>query len=552
MCFLCIFCRTLFISVIDRHKYIPYVEKLRSSVKIQQSKRGQILDRNEVAMAMTNCLIDIGVDPCVADYERDFQKIQQLAAMLNMNPDALKTCFQRCKFLKNQKVLDIRWKKIKTIESDTLFERILALKIKGVYGTKKYKRLYPTDGLASQIIGFINDDGTASCGIEKSMDRYLKGQDGLIESEKDGNHKELRQFRKLDINAQNGCDVELSIDIIIQDMVEKELDSIIDKFHPQWATIIVSDATTGEILGLSNRPTYNNNLYNKASIDSFRNRAITDIYEPGSVFKIVASSIALEQGLITPETVFDCSKDYITVSNREIKLPKDHSKFDKLSLTDVLRKSSNRGMAHIGLILGKKRLYEAAKAFGFGKPTGYGLDGEVPGILHPYNKWDSLTITRFPMGHAIGVTPMQIHQAMGIIANGGFLLKPQIVRKIVDHSGHNVLKFHPEIKGKVLSYKTTNIMINILYDPNNKDANINGLGIVYKTGTSQKIVNGKYSSSHHISSCSGFFPQDSPQVLITVVIDDAKLDNGIAWGHRVALPSLKSLVDKISRYIDLQ
>jgi cell division protein FtsI/penicillin-binding protein 2 len=531
---------------------MPYVDRLRSSVKIKQSRRGQILDRNGVVLATTDCIIDIGIDPYVADYEHDFSKIQQLAALLKMSNDSLKKYFKKYKYLKNQKVTEIRWKKIKTIEDDSLFERIMALKIKGIYGNKKYKRSYPTDGLASQLIGFINNNGIASCGIEKLMDKYLKGQDGLIKSEKDGKHQELRQFRKLNINVKNGCDIELSLDLIIQDMVEKELGNIVNKFHPQWATIILSDAVTGEIMALGNHPTYNNNRYNKATIDSLRNRSVTDIYEPGSVFKIVASSIALERGLVTPETLFDCSKDYVNSSGMNIKLPKDPGNFNELSLIDVLRKSSNRGMAQIGIMLGKNGLYKAAKAFGFGKITDYGFDGEVSGILHPPNKWDSLTITRLPMGHALGATPMQMHQAMGVIASGGFLLKPLLVKKVVDSLGNDLLEFHPEVKNRVLSDKTTAIMADILRNPNNKDSTINGLGLSYKTGTSQKIVNGKYSSKHHVSSCSGFFPSDAPQILITVVVDDAIMESGIAWGYMVALPSLKSLIDKISRYIDIQ
>lgn len=552
MGFFCVFCRLFHLSVLARSRYIPYVEKLRSSVKIKQSRRGQILDRNGVVLATTNCIIDVGVDPYAANYEHDFSKIQQLAAMLKINHSSLKKCFKKYKYVKNKKVVEIRWKKIKTIEDDLLLERIMALKIKGIYGNKKYKRSYPTDGLASQLIGFINDDGVASCGIEKLMDKYLKGQDGLIKSEKDGKHKELRQFRKLDVNAKNGCDVELSLDLIIQDMVEKELDNVINKFHPKWATIIVSDAVTGEIMALGNRPTYNNNHYNKATIDSLRNRAVTDVYEPGSIFKIVASSIALEHNLATPETVFDCSKDYVNSSGSDIKLPKDPGNFNKLSLTDILRKSSNRGIAHVGIVLGKNRLYKAAKAFGFGEITGYGFDGEVPGILHPPNRWDRLTITRLPMGHALGATPMQMHQAMGVIASGGFLLKPLLVKKVVDSLGNGILEFHPEVKNRVLSNKTATTMADILRNPNSKDSTINGLGLSYKTGTSQKIVDGKYSSKHHISSCSGFFPFDTPQILITVVVDDAVTEKGTAWGYLVALPSLKSLVDKISRYMDLQ
>ena len=291
------------------------------------------------------------------------------------------------------------------------------------------------------------------CGIEKFMDAYLRGRDGQIESERDGRSGELVKYRNKEIPKRDGYDVVLTIDKTIQCIVFDEIQDIIKKFNPQSVSIIVSEAQTGEILALANYPDYDPNDYGKLPIENMKNLAVSNVYEPGSVFKIVAMSFGIEYGLVDEDTVFDCSKSTAVNRGKTIKLPNDHSQFGKLTFVDAVRKSSNRAAAQIAMMIGEEQFYDCVRNFGFGEKAGYGFDAESKGILWPTNKWDALTITRLPMGHAIGVVPLQTHCAMSVIANDGVLTKPLIIKKILN-GREIILENFPEVKRQVLSQET--------------------------------------------------------------------------------------------------
>jgi cell division protein FtsI/penicillin-binding protein 2 len=252
------------------------------------------------------------------------------------------------------------------------------------------------------------------------------------------------------------------------------------------------------------------------------------LYDPGSVFTIVAFSEALPQGVISLQQYFDCQEVEFCHCGKVYFLPKDHTFLGRLSASDVLRKLSNRGIAQIAILLGAHRLYNAARAFGFGEKTGYGFDGEAAGILPKPSRWDNLTITRLPMGHAISATPLQVHQAMGVLGSGGFLIKPKIIDRVIDGSGENLLESESQIERRVLTSETADAVREILYHPDSTLSHIGSVKLAYKTGTSQKIINRRYSKEHHISSCSGSFPMENLRYLVTVVIDDAEIESGSA------------------------
>ena len=352
--------------------------------------------------------------------------------------------------------------------------------------------------------------------------------------------------------------------MVVQHIVERELENIVDEMNPKGATIIVSDPSTGYILGLANYPSFDLNYYNEADLASQRNIAVTDIFEPGSTFKIVVASAALEESIVTLDTKFNCGNNVIWVKGKALKLPRDSHDHGLMSVEEIVMKSSNRGAAHLGVKLGAKRLYKYARAFGFGEKTQFPFGGEVRGMLHPVKKWDGLTITRLPMGHAVGVTPMQIHFAMSTIANGGILMKPQVVKQIVskeepvfvDDNGASVLPFEPTQKRRVLSKQTAQTMAKLLTGVVSPDGTANGAAIegfevAGKTGTSQKIIDGQYSSSHHVGSFSGFFPASRPRVAITVIVDDAQLKGRIAYGSTVAVPSFKAISEQLIQYLGI-
>jgi cell division protein FtsI/penicillin-binding protein 2 len=258
----------------------------------------------------------------------------------------------------------------------------------------------------------------------------------------------------------------------------------------------------------------------------------------------------LEEGIISPKTIFDCGDGNFTWEGRDYALPKDHSAFGKMSLVDVLRKSSNRGCAQIAIRLGAENFYSYVRRFGFGERSGYGFDGEVEGILRPPSLWDGLTITRMPMGHAIAATPLQVHMAMGVLACDGYLLSPQVVEKIVPGTATlpgdiGGAVGQPVIRRQVLSRDTVRRMRAILCNPD--DGHIGHCPIACKTGTSQKIVNGSYVHNRHVASCSGFFPADRPHYVVTVVVDSPESGGGVGWGSKFAKPVFRRIAERIIR-----
>jgi cell division protein FtsI/penicillin-binding protein 2 len=533
-------------TILKRDQYRPFIESIHRISRGRGTRRGTILDRHGNILAMTQQVIDVGVDPFSACPEKDHALWTQLAERLKLSLDDVQKAMTRHDILINGKAVKVRWKKLGTLTDERSYEELLKWRINGVYGVRRSERVYPSGHVASHVIGFVNQENVAVSGIERHMDFFLKGHEGCLTSECDGRRSELVQFRQLDIQSQNGANVILTLDMFIQNAVEDLLDHWDKRYHPQWMSVLVSDAVTGELLALGNRPSYDANAYAQAELSDLRNRAITDTYEPGSVFKIVPVSLGLEWKAVHPKQVFNCSQGMVIHNGKSYSLPKDHRPMDRLTVEEILFRSSNRGVAQIALRLGAQKLYNGAQLFGFGEKPGYGFDGEQSGILHPPSRWDHLTITRLPMGHALSVTPLQVHQAMGVVTSGGFLLRPQVFVSVREASGEEIFHATPEIKRRILSPETVHTLANVLHDSHKMC--LLGVKCAGKSGTAQKVIDGQYSSEHHIASFSGFFPIKNPQIVITVVVDDAHVESGIAWGSRIAFPFFKKLAKKIICY----
>jgi len=323
--------------------------------------------------------------------------------------------------------------------------------------------------------------------------------------------------------------------------------------------VIVSQPNTGAILAMANYPSYDpNEFYNikKYPISSQRNRALTDAFEPGSTFKIVPAAAVLNEGIVEPTDVFATGVSRVSYKGRTLRLPSDHHNYESLSMHDVVVKSSNRGAAHLGLLLGEKRLHDYAAAFGFGEKTGCALGGEISGTLHRVSNWDGLTITRLPMGHAVSATPMQVHGAMSVIANNGILMEPMLTQRIFDREGQDVLRFSPKAKRRVISADVAGVMSQMLADVVGENgtarrAAIENYNVAGKTGTTQKIVDGSYSNQYHVASFSGFFPADRPQLVVTVVVDEPKL-NGVGYGGVIAAPAFRNIAEACIAYLGIR
>lgn len=559
--------RLVWLHWLERDSYTAFLEKARKQTIVELARRGDILDVRGNRLATSRNLIELGVDP--QDLRReDETKWPELARLLGLPAPQLEPLLRR-RFAAPGEAdgagvdeiaqgRPVRWVKLSEEVEESVYGRIQALNIKGVYGIRRYRRVYPGGQLAAHVLGYINKEQTPVTGVERHLDFYLRGQTGWRESERDGHRRELAQFRSREIPATDGYDVVLTLDMFVQHIVEEELETIAKKFQPESATIIVGDPATGAILALANWPTFDLNRFNTAPLAAQRNIAITDVYEPGSTFKIVPSSGALNDHLVTPATVFDCSLTSIEYQGKPRSLPREAHSFGRLTVAEIVGRSSNRGAAQLGMLLGGNRLYDYARAFGFGVETGYPLGGEVAGVLHPVARWDGLTITRLPMGHSISATPLQVHYAMGVVASGGVLSRPWMIREIRDNLGRTVAAYEPMPRRRVITRETAETMARLLVEAasaegTGKAAAIEGYMVAGKTGTTQKLIDGRYSTSHHVGSFVGFFPANHPQLQITVVVNDGRVPTGgPAYGGTVAAPSFKRIGEQLIPYLGIR
>ncbi|MEM9159979.1 MAG: penicillin-binding protein 2 [Verrucomicrobiota bacterium] len=576
---LCIVCgygaigyRLVQLHVLDAPQLVQEIQDNRYRLITINPKRGDIYDANNELLATNQTFMEVGVDPALIKYE-DLRKLPTLAKLLGMDLRDVERAFgaERGRFVDFEGNQRVRWRKLRRDVTELAYEEIKKLNMRCVYGNRHYDRVYPKNSIASHLVGYVRQDGQAVAGLEKELDFYLKGQKGWKESEvKSG--KEMAQFRRREVPARNGFDVELTIDSFVQHTIEEELAEIAEKMNPQTASIIVSNPFTGEILGLANYPTFDPNYYNEAKliplenrdpIDPKNNRALTDPIEPGSTFKIMAASAAIEEGLVSEQTQFDCGQDTIvTPSGYRARLPKDSHRNGVMTVEQIVAKSSNRGAAHLAVLLGEREFYDYVKEFGFGERSGLSIGVESRGILNPVEKWDGLTITRMPMGHAIGATPIQIHYAMATIANGGVLMQPKTVARLRDVDGNVAMEFGEIAKRRVVTKGTAERIAALLEKTVSPQgtaniASVQGYRVAGKTGTSQKIINGRYSSLEHVGSFSGFFPADEAFrpgpienkkcLVITVIVDGAEVP-GVAYGGKVAGPSFKKIAQKLIPY----
>ena len=356
----------------------------------------------------------------------------------------------------------IRWVVIAHEVDKEVFKKITGLKIKALRGELKYRRHYPNGQLASHVIGYVNKEGQSACGIEKALNNFLQGQKGWIESERDGRRREIASIRLREVQPVDGNNVILSINSLVQKTCEDALNKAVAQYNPISAVIIVSEPKTGRILGLANWPTFDLNKFYDAKLsplDSQRNRAVSDVYEPGSVFKIVSVAGALEEKLITPNSVYDCSLLQVPYRGRMISMPADSHATGIVTVRDIVRESSNRGTVQIGMLYsekkGEERFDKLVKSFGFGSVSNLITGAEVPGLIISPEKWDGITISRLPMGHSISVTALQIHYAMSVIAAEGLLMQPQLVLRVEDSkTKETVIDYPPRARGRVISAAT--------------------------------------------------------------------------------------------------
>ena len=401
------------------------------------------------------------------------------------------------------------------------------------------------------MIGFVDNEHKGVQGIEAGLDKYLSGVAGYEIIERDRKGREIRALRDEEIGPRDGLNVVLTVDQVIQHIAEVELEKAMAEFHPQAGVIIVSRPKTGEILAMSCRPTFDPNNPGAFAADARRNRCVSDVAEPGSTFKIVVCSGALNDGLVTLADRFDCEHGAWSFAGRILH---DSHPYGVLSVEEILFHSSNIGAAKIGVTkLGAARLYGYIRAFGFGHKTGIDLPGEVSGIAHPLAKWNPLSISRIPMGHEIAATPMQMMMAMNAIANGGHLMKPVIVKSVVDENNVPMAKFQPQQVGQPITLRASVLMSTALRRVPTSEgtapkAAVKGYDVAGKTGTAEKIENGQYVKKYY-SSFIGYLPAADPEIAILVSLDNPV--GGAYYGGSVAGPVFRGVAEKVTQYLSI-
>jgi len=593
--------RLVELQYVGRAELIQAAIRARQQITVRPARRGDIRDARGDMLATTQPEYQFGVDPQVA-VETDNDRLPELARLLGISLDEVTRLVQtktRPGVRSEARVVTvnasalpriqlpalgsepagpaggvvgtpgnsdqaqpIRWAPLGEPVVKSTYDQVMALGIKGVYANLRHRRVYPQGELASHLVGYVNKSDLAPVtGLEAEYDFYLRGQDGWYEGERDGRRRELAQFRTRDVAPYNGDSLTLSLDSAVQQMIEDELRTLAMTYTPAGATIIVSDARTGFLLGLGNYPTFDPNAYNEvpeSKWGSLRNRAVTDQLDPGSTFKIVATAAALNEGLVTPDTLIDVSQTDVLIKGSRVPfMADDHAMPKQLPVSGVISHSSNVGAAQIGLLLGPERLYAYARAFGFGESSGLGFGGEISGVLRTPDNWHGTDYTRIPAGYSVSATPLQIHYAMGVIASGGWLFQPQLVLEIDDANGAEVHRFEPRQKRQVISAAAARAMAQMLMGVASADgtapkAEIEDFQVAGKTGTAQKYENGRYSDRNHIASFSGFFPASDPRVVVTVIVDSAQVPGGgTAYGGVVAAPSFRRLAMRLISYLDI-
>ncbi|MFH1201340.1 MAG: penicillin-binding transpeptidase domain-containing protein [Candidatus Omnitrophota bacterium] len=522
-----------------RYKYLSGLASKQHNLFLElEPKRGAIYDTRLRPLALnipTDSVYAVPVD--IKDKE-GFAK--EVSSLMQIDKDSLRQKInQKKQFVWILRKLD----KEKSAE-------LKRYKIKGIGFIRESKRSYPNHYLASHVIGFAGIDNIGLEGLELSYDRFLKGSPGLSLILRDARQRGILLGEEI-LPSRDGANIVLNIDSVIQFIAERHLDEACSRYHPQAASIVVLDPKTGKILALANRPTYDLNDFKDSAQESRRNRAITDMFEPGSVFKIVTASCAIENNKVKEEDKIFCENGTYKVANHILH---DHTPHGWLTFRDVIRQSSNIGTTKVAQILGPQLLYNYVRGFGFGSRLGVDLIGEIPGSIKAPSFWSKTSIGAVPIGQEVGVTALQLASAISVIANQGRLMRPFLVDSVLDNNNEVIKKFEPKVLRQVISEKTAlrvkEILVAVIEGGTGKLAKIDGVRAAGKTGTAQKLEpNGAYSHAKFIGSFIGFAPADDPVIAVAIVIDEPM---PVYYGGVVAAPVFKDVAGEVLRYLGIK
>lgn len=508
--------------------------------------RGTIYDRNGKELAISISADSIYVRPSKVD--KSDETYRKLSDLLNEDVQKIKK-----KLEGDRPFVWLKRKAEKRVAE-------VAKNIPGLGIIEESKRFYPAGILASHLIGFAGMDNYGLEGVELTFDRYLRGIPGYLKSKTDARGREVATLRYADEVPDEGKGLILTVDEVIQYIVERELDRAYSteptqdgsRIRVKGVTAIVMRPSTGEILALANRPTFDPGNFGLSSFDERRNRAITDIFEPGSCFKIIVAAAALEEKLFRPEDEIFCENGSFRLPGHTIH---DVHPYGLLTFRQVFVKSSNIGASKIAAALGEARFYRYIRRFGFGEKTGCDLSGETAGLLRHPRRWSKLSISMLSFGQEIGVNSMQLISAFSAIANGGILMQPMVAKSVTDSDGNILKTFDPKQKRRVISKESaavlTEILVGVVEKGTGRRARISGYKVAGKTGTAQKIDGGTYSHTKFVSTFVGYVPAYEPEITILIVVDEPSRKPSECYGGRVAAPVFRRIAVQVLKYLGI-
>jgi cell division protein FtsI (penicillin-binding protein 3) len=537
---LALFCWMLVIGARLVQLQVTRHDELRDRARKQQQgaietapSRGQVLDRQGRELARSVDTESFYADPTeVSDPD---QTAAEIARVTGVDRVPLSAHLKEA-FASNRRFV---WVARRLDQQQA--EQLRSLNLNGLYSRKEPKRYYPNDMLAAHVLGFVGLDEVGLGGIEQYYNEEIRGEAGKLYLETDAHH---HAFESYEVQARPGQTLVLTIDQTVQYRTEEALAAAVQRTRAKSGTAIVLDPHTGEILALADAPAFNPNEPVSASSQARVNAALQNIYEPGSTFKIVAYSAAIEKGLVKPEDRIDCQMGQINVFGRIVH---DHHAFGLLTVAEALAKSSNIGAIKLGLRVGDQSMYDYITRMGFGSRTGVDLPGESAGLLRPLARWQPSSIGSIAMGQEIGVTALQMAVAFSVLANGGTLIKPHLVREI--RSSEGMTLFHAKVdQRRALKSETTaalrRMLEGVTLAGTGRKAELNGYTAAGKTGTAQKIDprTRTYSKTKYVGSFVGFAPVENPAVVIIVVIDEPV---GSYHGGDVAAPVFREIAEQV-------
>ncbi len=534
LCFgLLVVARLIYIQVLQSTKYQKMAKVQHLSEIPLLAQRGLIYDRSENLLALNEARVSVGLDLRLVKNRNEYA--EKLAPLLGLSAATLRETMRGER--------NFVW--LRRRADPDLAQKIKALKLPGVRLEKDSRRRYPHDESAAHVLGYTDVDNRGIAGIEMACESLLRGSNGRKIIQRDAIGNALPEVSIPDIPAINGKSLILTIDYIVQTIAQEELRAAMQSFDASAGIVVITNPNTGEILALVCEPSFNSNYPASYEMATRRNRAITDLFEPGSTFKLVTFSGILQEKKRDPDDIIDCENGVYPIAGEVVR---DHERYGNLPVRDVLAYSSNIGTTKLARLLGKEKFFQYARDFGFGMMTGLELQGEVSGVLKNPVAWSGFTLPAMAMGYEVAVTAIQMTMAYGALANGGLLVQPKILAGVIEPTGE-IRRFNKtEVVRRVISAPVAHTMANLLEAVvergTAKTAAIPGVRIAGKTGTAHKpLTTGRgYARNDYIASFIGFFPANEPRYLIFVILENPRTTY---WGGYVAAPTFKKIAQRL-------